>query len=153
MYDNKIECRVKQTEVIYGKIPAKANHYQAVGGNSNRRIIKDETIRAYEQSFMCQCRVYKDMQIDSPFMLQVTVYYDTNVCDLDNSLKTLLDCLQYAHAIENDNTCAEISARKIVDRQHPRIMFAIEEIDKPLNLFEAWEKNDMPRMQYPQWRR
>ena len=93
------------------------------------------------------------MNIKGRFRLFIHVYESSDRYDLDNALKTVLDCLQYAHAIENDNTCAEISARKIVDRQHPRIMFAIEEIDKPLNLFEAWEKNDMPRMQYPQWRR
>ncbi len=121
--------------MIYGQIPAKANHYQAVGGSSNRRIIKDPIIRAYEQSFLRQCVIYKNKQIDSPFMLQVTVYYDTNVCDLDNSLKTLLDCLQYAHAITDDNLCYQILATKRIDRSKPRIEFEIKEINEHLKLF------------------
>lgn len=141
-------------ETIFGQVPSKANTYKAVpGADESRRIIKGSDVREYERNFLRQISRYKDMNIKGKFRLFIHVYESSDRYDLDNALKTVLDCLQYAHAIENDNTCAEISARKIVDRQHPRIMFAIEEIDKPLNLFEAWEKNDMPRMQYPQWRR
>jgi Holliday junction resolvase RusA-like endonuclease len=141
-------------ETIFGQVPSKANTYMAVSGaDESRRIIKGSDVREYERNFLRQISRYKDMNIKGRFRLFIHVYESSDRYDLDNALKTVLDCLQYAHAIENDNTCAEISARKIVDRQHPRIMFAIEEIDKPLNLFEAWEKNDMPRMQYPQWRR
>ena len=40
-----------ETEIIHGQIVAKANHYQAVPGKAGeRRIIKDEVIRAYERA-------------------------------------------------------------------------------------------------------
>lgn len=107
----------------------------AVGGNSERRIIKDSTIRAYEQSFRKQCRHYKGMHIDSPFMIEVVVYYDNPRFDLDNSLKTLLDCLQYVDAIADDNLCFQICATKRIDRSRPRVEFAIKEINPYLKLF------------------
>jgi Holliday junction resolvase RusA-like endonuclease len=68
-------------------------------------------------------------------MLQVTIYYDSSVCDLDNSLKTLLDCLQYAHAINDDNLCYQILATKRIDKTHPRVEFALKEINEHLKLF------------------
>ncbi len=62
------------TETIYGQIVAKANHYQAVPGkNGTKRIIKDEVIRAYERSFIAQCKTYRDRRISSRFRLFVKV--------------------------------------------------------------------------------
>lgn len=68
-------------------------------------------------------------------MLQVTVYYDNARYDLDNSLKTLLDCLQYADAISDDNLCYQILAIKRIDRSKPRVEFQIKEINEHLKLF------------------
>ena len=49
-----------EVEIIHGQIVAKANHYQAVPGKfGKKRIIKDEVIRAYERSFIEQCKVYR----------------------------------------------------------------------------------------------
>ena len=57
-----------ETETIYGQIIAKANHYQAVPGKfGTKRIIKDEKIRAYEKSFMQQCKIYRNKGISSRF--------------------------------------------------------------------------------------
>lgn len=84
-----------EVEVIHGQIIAKANHYQAVPGKGGtKRIIKDEVIRTYEHSFMEQCRVYRNRHIASRFRLFVRVWHSSIRFDLDNSLKTLLDCLQ-----------------------------------------------------------
>ena len=107
----------------------------AVGGDSARRIIKDSKIRAYEKSFQLQCRRYKNKHIDSPFMLDVTVYYDNAKYDLDISLKSLLDCLQYVDAITDDNLCYHIQATKRIDKSRPRVEFRIQEINEHLKLF------------------
>ena len=67
-----------EIEVIHGQIIAKANHYQAVPGKFGaKRIIKDEKIRAYEKSFMQQCRVYRNKGISGRFRLFVRVYHSS----------------------------------------------------------------------------
>lgn len=125
------------TEIIYGQIIAKANHYQAVPGTSGqKRIIKDKIIRAYERSFMEQCKTYRNKRISSRFRLFVRVWHSSERFDLDNSLKTLLDCLQMVGAIANDKLCYQIEAEKHLDKYHPRIEFAIMEVNEQKNIFE-----------------
>ena len=77
-----------EVEIIHGQIVAKANHYQAVPGKfGKKRIIKDEVIRAYEHSFMEQCKVYRNRRIATRFRLFVRVFHSSAKFDLDNSLK------------------------------------------------------------------
>ena len=116
------------TEIIYGQVIAKANSYQAVpDGQGGRRIIKNDEIRRYEKSFLSQCKVYRNRYISHPFRLVVKVFESSSRYDLDNSLKTILDCLQYAHAIKDDNLCIGINAEKVVDKRRPRIEFKLIE--------------------------
>lgn len=125
-----------EIEVIHGQIIAKANHYQAVPGKSGmKRIIKDDKIRAYERSFMQQCRVYRNKGISSRFRLFVRVWHSSLRFDLDNSLKTLLDCLQMVGAIKDDKLCFQIEAEKRIDRYHPRIEFALLEVNEQKRIF------------------
>lgn len=121
-----------EKETIYGQCVAKANHYLAVPGQGGRRIIKDERLRAYEQSFRSQCRIYKGKGINTPFRLMIDVYHSSQRFDLDNSLKTILDLLQDVGAISNDNLCIGIQATKHIDRSNPRIVFALEEVEPRL---------------------
>lgn len=126
-----------EVEVIHGQIIAKANHYQAVPGkNGTKRIIKDEKIRAYEKSFIQQCSTYKGRRITSRFRLFVRVFHSSVRFDLDNSLKTLLDCLQMVGAIEDDKLCFEIQAEKRIDKYHPRVEFALLEVNEQKNIFQ-----------------
>lgn len=125
-----------KVEIIYGQIIAKANHYQAVPGKfGQKRIIKDEIIRAYERSFMEQCKVYRNRRISSRFRLFVRVWHSSERFDLDNSLKTLLDCLQMVGAITDDKLCYQIEAEKHLDKYRPRIEFAILEVNEQKQLF------------------
>lgn len=125
-----------EVEVIHGQIIAKANHYQAVSGKFGRkRIIKDEIIRTYERSFMEQCKTYRNRRISSRFRLFVRVWHSSERFDLDNSLKTLLDCLQMANAITDDKLCYQIEAEKHLDKYQPRIEFAILEVNEQKQLF------------------
>lgn len=120
-------------EVIFGEVVAKANHYQAVpDGKGGKRIIKDKAIRAYEKEFCRQVVKYRHKNISSRFVLHVEVYYCNSQHDLDNSLKTILDCLQYSHAISNDVYCVAIHAEKHRDTKKPRVVFAIEEKEPTL---------------------
>lgn len=120
-------------EVIYGQVVAKANHYKTVpDGAGGKRIIKDDAIRDYERSFLEQCKVYAGRCIDRPFKFHAKVYYRNWSYDIDNSIKTILDCLQMAQAITNDKLCIEIHAYKAIDRTNPRVIFAIEETEPKL---------------------
>ncbi len=121
-------------ETILGQIVGKSNNYQAVPDNQGgRRIIKNAAIRKYEISFSRQCTIYKNRRIDKPFVLIVHVFESKLSYDLDNALKTLLDCLQYVEAITNDNLCVGIRATKHIDRSRPRIVFALQPLEQ--NLF------------------
>lgn len=125
-----------EVEVIHGQIVAKANHYQAVPGKfGKKRIIKDEVIRAYEHSFVEQCKVYRNRRIATRFRLFVRVWHSSVKFDLDNSLKTLLDCLQMVGAITDDNLCFQIEAEKHLDKYHPRMEFALLEVNEQKQLF------------------
>lgn len=118
-----------EKEIILGQCVAKANHYMSVPGKGGeRRIIKDDAIRDYERSFARQCKVYKGKNIDEPFSLDIVVFQSSARYDLDNSLKTVLDCLQYVKAIKDDNKCIAINARKRVDARNPRIEFEINPV-------------------------
>lgn len=123
-----------KTETIYGQVVSKANNYK-VGNDKHggRYIIKSEEIRAYERSFIEQCQVYKDRKINCRFILYAVVYESSVRYDLDNALKTILDCLQMVGAITDDNLCCKIIAEKRIDKQRPRVVFAIQEQEP--NLF------------------
>lgn len=117
-------------ETIYGNIVGKANHYMAVPDKAGgRRIIKDEAIRAYEKSFKQQCRLYRNKAVLGAFGLIADVYFISSQSDLDNAIKTLLDCLQSCGAFADDNKCVSIEARKHVDKRNPRVRFAIKEYE------------------------
>lgn len=117
-----------EIETIYGQVVGKSNNYLTVPDkDGGKRIIKNHAIRDYERNFMEQCKVYKNKLIDGIFALKVEIYYNTKGSDLDNSLKTILDCLQMARAITNDNLCYKIEAEKKIDKRNPRIIFGIQE--------------------------
>lgn len=122
-----------QRETIYGEVVAKANHYMSVPGRAGeRRIIKDPVIRQYEGNFCRQVSIYRGRNINSRFILFVEVYYQNSQHDLDNSLKTILDCLQYSHVITDDRYCIEIHASKHRAGNNPRVIFAIKELEPKL---------------------
>ncbi len=121
------------TETIYGQVVSKANNYQVGNdGRGKRRIVKTERLKAYEREFARQCKLYRDKNINGRFTLFVVVYESSFRYDLDNALKTILDCLQYVHAIKDDNLCAMIVAKKVLDRSCPRVVFAIVEHEPKL---------------------
>ena len=118
-----------EIETIYGQVIAKANNYQAVPGkDGQKRIIKNDRIREYEKSFCLQCKKYRGKRISGRF-------------DLDNTLKTILDCLQMVEAITNDSLCFEIHAEKRIDRRNPRVEFGMEEINEQKNIFSPNKTN------------
>lgn len=111
-------------QVIYGSCPSKSNCYRI----GNKGLFKTKALTEYEKSFFLQCNHYRNKHIEGLFELHMNVFYPANRADLDNSLKVVLDCLQKANAIKNDNVCVKIIAQKFVDRDRPRIEFNIIEL-------------------------
>lgn len=107
---------------IYGQPPGKSNCYKVITLNRHGSLCKTAALKAYEESFFMQCPL-RGKFLSSRFRLDIDVYYRSDLPDLDNCLKTVLDCLQSCRAIKNDRLCAEIHARKLIDKQNPRIEF------------------------------
>lgn len=129
---------IMEYETIYGQVVGKANNYQCVpSADGSKRIIKNAKLRAYERTFAKQITKYKGRGIKGRFRLFIDIWQSSTVYDLDNSIKTVLDCLQYAEAITDDNLCYQIRACKHIDKSRPRIRFAIEELNPELSLFSS----------------
>jgi Holliday junction resolvase RusA-like endonuclease len=111
--------------VITGNVPSKSNCYKVIRLGNKCSLGKQAQLKSYENSFKLQMLNYKYELIESNFKFIIDVYYDSRRPDLDNSLKVVLDCLQKAQAIKNDNKCLEIIAKKHLDKEKPRIEFQI----------------------------
>lgn len=48
--------------------------------------------------------------------------------DIDNPIKSILDSLQQAGAIQNDSLCTHIEAFKFIDKTNPRIELELKQI-------------------------
>lgn len=115
-------------QVIKGNCPSKSNCYKIIRKGKNTSLAKKEILEKYENSFYIQCDKYRNKNISGYFELYLKVFYPSQRSDLDNSLKVVLDCLQKAKAISNDNKCVKIVAEKFLDKKDPRIEFSIIEI-------------------------
>lgn len=118
--------------IIPGQCPAKSNCYKIVARGGHASLAKQAALKAYEEMFMWRCSLRGTKAaplINTPFRIDMDVFFRTKANDVDNSLKIVLDTLQHScHAIRNDNLCAEIHVRKFIDKVNPRIEFTIEEI-------------------------
>jgi len=116
---------VNQKYIIKGNTPSKSNCYKVIRLGNRCSLGKQKHLKSYENSFKLQMLNYKYNLIESEFKFIIDVYYDSRRPDLDNSLKVVLDCLQKAQVIKNDNKCIEIIAKKHLDKIDPRIEFSL----------------------------
>lgn len=113
-------------QIIYGLPPSKSNSYRIITIHGHGSLAKTAATKKYEESFFMQCGL-RNTNIDKRFKLTIDVYFSSDRPDLDNSCKVVLDMLQSCKAIKNDRLCSEIHARKLIDKENPRIEFEIEE--------------------------
>lgn len=118
-------------QIIHGKCPSKSNCYKiiTIGGKNvpaRSSLGKTKVLQDYEKSFFLQCNLYRNMNMQGFFEIEIDVFYPNNQADLDNSLKIVMDCLQLVRAIPNDNKCTRIVANKFVDKDRPRIEFELK---------------------------
>lgn len=112
-------------EIIYGNTPSKSNCYRI----GHKMLYKTPSLKKYENSFFMQLSgELRNKMITEYFELHIDVYYPSGRADLDNSLKIVLDCLQKAGAIKNDNKCCKIIAQRFIDKKEPRIEFNLLEL-------------------------
>jgi Holliday junction resolvase RusA-like endonuclease len=114
-----------QKFIITGNTPSKSNCYKVIRLGNRCGLGKQKKPYDYEKSFLYQMLQYDYEIIEGNFKFIIDVFYDSRRPDLDNSLKVVLDCLQKAKAIKNDNKCLEINAYKHLDKLKPRIEFSI----------------------------
>lgn len=112
-------------QIIYGQPPSKSNAYRIITIRGHGSLAKTAATKKYEESFFMQCGL-RNANIDKRFKLDMDVYFSSDRPDLDNSAKVVLDMLQSCKVIKNDRLCAEIHARKLIDKENPRIEFTLE---------------------------
>ena len=112
-------------ETILGNVPSKSNCYRISTRGKFARLYKTIHLKAYENSFAKQIRHHKGLNITTHFKLFLAVYFPSRRSDIDNSLKVVLDCLEMAKAIKNDNLCYELEVYKRIDKENPRIEFEL----------------------------
>ena len=113
------------TAKIYGVPPSKSNAYRIVTINGHASLTKTTAMKEYEEQFLWQVGAIRGAMIDVPFRFELDVYYPSKRSDLDGSFKGVLDCLQKAKVIKNDNNCYNICANKYIDKDNPRIELKI----------------------------
>ena len=119
---------MKHEQMIPGQPPSKANTYKVITFNGHSSLGKTAALKEYEKKFYLMCGAYRNRKIAGFFELYVDVYFQSNLPDLDNALKVILDCLQGCNAIKNDRNCVKIVANKFIDKLQPRIEFTIREV-------------------------
>lgn len=115
-------------QTIIGQTPSKSNSYKIITLSGHGSLAKTTGLKTYENSFYMQVGKYRNLMIEGYFELHLRVYFATMSHDLDNSLKIILDCLQYTKTIKNDNRCVKIVAEKFIDKTNPRIEFRLVEV-------------------------
>lgn len=115
--------------VITGTPVSKSNAYKIITIGGHASLTKTKAMKAYEESFLWQVGGIRDANIDVPFEFYLDVYFPSKRSDLDGCFKGVLDCLQKAKVIKNDNNCCKIVGRKFIDKENPRVEIKIVTID------------------------
>lgn len=116
-------------QTIMGNCPSKSNCYKVITIGGHASIAKTPPLKKWEDSFFMQCGKYRGLEINSFFEYHCKVFYPSMRTDLDNHCKIVLDAMQKAKVITNDNKCVKIVAEKFIDKDNPRIEFKIITID------------------------
>ena len=101
-----------QTLKLPGEVPAKKNKQRAIHMAGNRiGILKADVVRDYEEMVWVEVIGQKIKKIEGPIRLTMELVYRRNR-DIDGSLTTIMDCLQFAGVYDNDMSITEIECTK-----------------------------------------
>lgn len=116
-------------QTIIANTPSKSNCYRIITLSGHGSLAKTKALKEYESTFFMQCGKYRNLNIDKLFEYHAKVYYPSMRTDLDNHCKIVLDAMQKAKVITNDNKCVKIVAEKFIDKDNPRLEFKLVTID------------------------
>lgn len=114
---------------ISGVPPSKSNSYRIITLGGHASLTKTPAMKRYEEAFLWQVGGIRGANISGMFEFYIDVYFPSKRSDLDGCLKGVLDCLQKASVITNDNNCCLIVARKFIDKDDPRVELSIQTVD------------------------
>lgn len=122
------------TLTIYGDLMSKSNSRIMTSFRGRPRLIKKPKALKYEadaivqiQSRLGRSRTLEDM-FTEPVVLDATIYYSSKRPDLDVSL--LMDVLEKSGVYKNDRQVYQINARKRFDKENPRVIVKISELEE-----------------------
>ena len=116
--------------VAFGQVPAKSNHYSIRAPKKGMPFtIKTPELKDWEKNFAAQVTANaKNQQISNQVRITLRVWFRSQASDLDNAAKGILDGLQKASVIVNDNRVKELHMFKDVDPSRPRVEITVEEL-------------------------
>ena len=108
-------------------LPPTANLYwRTIRSGKGCRTLVSEAGRAYKDRAellgKAQCRE----KLLGPVRVDLIIYFPNRCGDLDNRIKPTLDALQGV-AIKNDSQVVALSARRMIDKENPRVEVEITE--------------------------
>ena len=125
----QINGEMEYRGVVKGTPVSKSNAYRIITIAGHASLTKTTAMKKYEEAFLWQVGSIRDANIGVPFEFYLDVFFPSKRSDLDGCLKGILDCLQKARVIKNDNNCCLIHARKFIDKDNPRVEFRLVTID------------------------
>lgn len=113
---------------IQGDVPSKSNQYRIVKLGKRAGLAKTSAVTSYEKSFALQLPTEARGALIGSCGISIDVFFPNRRKDLDGSFKVILDCLQKNKVIENDRKVLLLYARRLLDKENPRIHLTIKPI-------------------------
>lgn len=114
---------------IDGELCSKSNSRRIILRGKHPRVIKSQKALDYVAMSLPQIRKQRTYKTFENYVgLEVHVWYASRRPDLDISL--IQDILQDAGVYKNDRQVIEIKALKYLDKEKPRVIAKVYELDK-----------------------
>lgn len=114
---------------IKGELVSKSNSRMITSLGGHIRSIKSAKALLWMDGAVKQLRIeWKNKKtIEKPVGLELQVFYSSRRPDLDIAL--VMDALQNAEVLKNDRQVYELYARKLLDKNDPRVELNIYTLD------------------------
>jgi len=98
------------------------------GKKAHSSLAKTPALKKYELDFISQIPgQIRNINLSKAMKIKLYCTFKSKRPDLDNAPKAILDILQIAGVIKNDNLVYDLHLTKAVDKDNPRVDIEIEE--------------------------